>query len=357
MEVDPAVLEEAPILDRHDRLLHHVRDLVGPDDPPVLRTAQDGEYASVASVDVAVLDAVVAGRVERRDLACERGDQPVGERRRREDEQDEEQDEEAKLADPPSAPLRFLRTSTTEQSRTIVTLDSPAHGHCRAHPERSGRSPEGRARAKARARPPAPRQARHRRHFARHPRRSRHSAPTHARVPGRGPRRRSDRRRLHDTNRRPLGALGGAACPLRRGDRQQREDLSRPGDDHPRPGPHRGALQRRVALEAQLRGGRPPRAHDYGRSYARARRLRETDGGAGADLGLRAPLPADAGLRLGRGRGRRRARRHRPALQPSRRPGGDGGTTASSLRSCSRHRSCSPGTARRCRRRSGTTSR
>ena len=44
-----------------------------------------------------------------------------------------------------------------------------------------------------------------------------------------------------------------------------------------------------------------------------------------ADLRVRAPLPAHAGLRLRRGRGRRRARRHRPALQPARRPGRDGG--------------------------------
>ena len=47
-----------------------------------------------------------------------------------------------------------------------------------------------------------------------------------------------------------------------------------------------------------------------------------------ADLGLGAALPADAGLRLGRDRGRRRARRHRPALQPARRPRGDGGLRA-----------------------------
>ncbi len=73
-----------------------------------------------------------------------------------------------------------------------------------------------------------------------------------------------------------------------------------------------------------LRRGRAPRAHDHRRADARARRLREADGGAAADLGLGAALSADAGLRLGRDRGRRRARRHRPALQPARRPRGDG---------------------------------
>ena len=89
------------------------------------------------------------------------------------------------------------------------------------------------------------------------------------------------------------------------------------------PRSHGGAVQRRVAVEALLRRGRAARAHDHGRTDARARRLREADGGAGADLGLGAALPADAGLRLGRDRGRRRARRHRPALQPARRPRGD----------------------------------
>ena len=39
-----------------------------------------------------------------------------------------------------------------------------------------------------------------------------------------------------------------------------------------------------------------------------------------ADLRPRVPLPAGPGLRLGGAEGRRRARRHRPALQPERRP-------------------------------------
>ena len=39
-----------------------------------------------------------------------------------------------------------------------------------------------------------------------------------------------------------------------------------------------------------------------------------------ADLGPRVPVPARPGLRLGGPEGRRRARRHRPALQPQRRP-------------------------------------
>ena len=79
--------------------------------------------------------------------------------------------------------------------------------------------PRGRARAQAGARPAAAREARHRRHLARHPRRPRHPAPAHARLPGRGPHGRADHRRLHDADRRPVGPLGRAPDPLRRGDR------------------------------------------------------------------------------------------------------------------------------------------
>ncbi len=185
--------------------------------------------------------------------------------------------------------------------------------------------PGGRPRGEARARPAAAREARHRRHLARHPRRPRDSAPAHARLPGRRPRRRADHRRLHDPDRRPVGPVERAPDPHRRGDRREREaptssrrwSILDPERTEVR-------LQRRVALEALVRGRRPARAHDHRRADPRARRLREADGGAAADLGLGAPVPADAGVRLGRDRGGRRARRHRPALQPARRPRGDG---------------------------------
>ena len=120
MQVDAAVLEEALVLDGDDRLLHHVSDLVGGDDVPVLRPAQDRERLTVASVDVAVLDAVVPRRVEGRDLACDGGDEPVAKGRRPEQEQDQYEDDQTELANPPPAPLRF--SPTTEQSRRIVTL-------------------------------------------------------------------------------------------------------------------------------------------------------------------------------------------------------------------------------------------
>ena len=61
--------------------------------------------------------------------------------------------------------------------------------------------PEGGLAREAAARPAAAREARHRRHVARHPRRPRDPAPADARVPGRGPPRRADRRRLHDADR------------------------------------------------------------------------------------------------------------------------------------------------------------
>jgi hypothetical protein len=112
------VLIEALVLDGHDRLLHHVRDVVRGDDLAVLATAQDGEDLAVAGVDVAVLDAVVPRRVERGDLACDRRDEAVAERRGPEQEQDQDEGEQTELANPPPAPLRF--SPTTEQSRSIL---------------------------------------------------------------------------------------------------------------------------------------------------------------------------------------------------------------------------------------------
>ena len=77
--VDAAVLEEPPVLDRDDRLLHQVGDLVRLDDDARLVTAEHGQHAAVGRVDVAVLVGVVARRIELRDLACERGHETVRE--------------------------------------------------------------------------------------------------------------------------------------------------------------------------------------------------------------------------------------------------------------------------------------
>ena len=73
--------------------------------------------------------------------------------------------------------------------------------------------PEKRPRGEAEARPAAAREARHRRHLARHPHRPRDSAAADARVPGRRSHRRPDRRRLHDADRRPVRTVGRAARP------------------------------------------------------------------------------------------------------------------------------------------------
>jgi hypothetical protein len=69
------VVEEAPVLDRHDRLLHDRRDVVGLDDHAVLAAAQDREVAVALEVeDVAVLLARDLPRgVEPRDLLRDRG--------------------------------------------------------------------------------------------------------------------------------------------------------------------------------------------------------------------------------------------------------------------------------------------
>ena len=127
----------------------------------------------------------------------------------------------------------------------------------------------------------------------------------------------------------PSGPLGRAADPLRRGDRRatRRPTSSRRWSCSTATGRRCGTTASGSSKLSYARG-RPPRADDHGRADARARRLREADGRAAADLGLGAPLPADAGVRLGRDRGRRRARRHRPALQPARRPRGDGALRA-----------------------------
>ena len=67
------------------------------------------------------------------------------------------------------------------------------------------------------------------------------------RLPARGPPGRPDRRRLHGPDRRPVGALEGAADPRRRGARRELDLLRRAGVPDPRPRADRGAPERRMA--------------------------------------------------------------------------------------------------------------
>ena len=85
----------------------------------------------------------------------------------------------------------------------------------------------------------------------------------------------------------------------------------------PRQDRHR--VQRPLARRARARPG-PPDRQGHGRADPRARRLPEALEG-GEPIALHELLyPLAQALRLGRAQGRRRARRHRPALQPARRP-------------------------------------
>ena len=312
VQVDAVVLEEALVLDGDDRLLHHVGDLARGDDLAVLGAAEDREDLPVARVDVAVLDAVVAGRVERRDLARDRGDEAIAERRRAQHEQDQHEDKQTELANPPPAPLRF--SPTTEQSGRILAPSKVARpwesSSSRATPStscrpvssrRSWRS-DGRSASSSESTSPRP------------------TSTSGAAVPLQRMRAFQDEGHvgvliIGDYTTR-IGDPSGRSVerPVLSDEEIDRnaKTLSRAGDGDPRRGPDRGALQRRVAVEADLRRGRTARPRDHRRADARTRRLREADGRAGADLGLRAALPAHAGLRLRRDRGRRRARRHRP---------------------------------------------
>ena len=111
-QVDPVVLPEAPVLDRDDRVPHRVGDLVVGDQRPSLGAAQDREDARrglVRVVDVAVhLVVELPLRVELRDLARDRADQPKAERHRPEQPEDGEERKEAKPADPATRTRRLV---------------------------------------------------------------------------------------------------------------------------------------------------------------------------------------------------------------------------------------------------------
>ena len=181
--------------------------------------------------------------------------------------------------------------------------------------------PEGELERKLRRGPAAAGQARDRPDGARHPHRQRDPAAAHARVPGAGPHRHPDHRRLHRPRRRSLRPLEGAAAALGRADRRQREGATssrRRASSTPsaRSCGSTASGWRRSTSPSILRLTRI----DHRLAAARAKRLRAPVRGQPADLGLGVPLPADAGLRLGGDQGRRRARRHRPGVQPARRP-------------------------------------
>ena len=120
--VDAAVLVEALVLDRDDRLLHQRRDLVGAEQDPALRAAEDGEHAAVVRVDEAVRLVVDPARVERRDLAGDRGHETDAEGGQAQHRQEGQQCEEAKLPDPAAAlGPRHGGTSSAQQNCAIVT--------------------------------------------------------------------------------------------------------------------------------------------------------------------------------------------------------------------------------------------
>jgi hypothetical protein len=119
-QVDAAVLPEAPVLGRDDRLLQPRRDLGARHEHTALRAAQDGEdRVAVVRIDVAVhLQPVLLGWVEAPELLPDGEHEPEGERRRREHSQHRDQREQAELADPAPvpAPHRPWTLTTPEQA-------------------------------------------------------------------------------------------------------------------------------------------------------------------------------------------------------------------------------------------------
>jgi hypothetical protein len=101
------VLEEPLILDRDDRLAHDRRDVVRSDEDAALVPAENREHCSaVRGVDDAVDVRALRRRVERRDLAGDRTDEPEREGEHRRHEEDEHQQRKTALAN--SAPVQRL---------------------------------------------------------------------------------------------------------------------------------------------------------------------------------------------------------------------------------------------------------
>jgi hypothetical protein len=141
LDVDALVLPEAPVLDRHDRLLHHRGDLVGLDDDPALGPAQDGEHGlAVGRVDVAEpLGSPLLPRLELGELAGDRAHEPIRERHRHQARDDGEEREEPKLADPAGAPGCAAPTSS-EQHEAAKCNAAPGGSRVRTRLRRPRRS-------------------------------------------------------------------------------------------------------------------------------------------------------------------------------------------------------------------------
>ena len=137
VDVDAAVLVEALVLDRDDRVLHLRRDVLRRHEDPALRPAKDREHplARVGRVDVAVdLLLLEAGGIEGRDLARDRRHQTERERDQAEQAEDQEEAEQAQLSD--SAPRsggRLFAGGARHEKRKIVTVELPRNGQPRAH--------------------------------------------------------------------------------------------------------------------------------------------------------------------------------------------------------------------------------
>ena len=120
--VDPLVLPEAPVLDRHDRLFHDRGDVLARDDDPALVAPQGGEHGlTVRRVDVAeLLRPFARRRLERRDVARDRAHEPIGEGDDRDEQEDAEQRKKSELADPAA-----LGRATASSERHEVGDSSP----------------------------------------------------------------------------------------------------------------------------------------------------------------------------------------------------------------------------------------
>ncbi len=98
--VDAAMLVEALVLDRHDRVLQPRGDPIRRDDDPRLRAPQDREHrVAVRGIDIGVRLRPLRLRVELRDLRSDRGQKTEGEGRRAQQPENDEQGKESKLAD------------------------------------------------------------------------------------------------------------------------------------------------------------------------------------------------------------------------------------------------------------------
>jgi hypothetical protein len=101
--VDAAVLVEAAVFGRDDRVLQPRRDLVRLDDDPRLFAAEDREDGLVVrGVHVGVRLRALRLRVELRDLRGDSRQQPKRERRCPQEAEYGEEGEEPELADPPT---------------------------------------------------------------------------------------------------------------------------------------------------------------------------------------------------------------------------------------------------------------